>query len=1217
MAVNGYNRRIVMFEPKSTSRLEIGICLVVVTGLVIAVCFGCSEPERIGPKIVATEGTVVGETVSSMEVDEEPEVVQDEEEHLSLGATLTVVPAAAEKDPSAVVEVAGSDPTIGPSALVEDGEDSPRLDSTATVAPTVPPTATVVPEIVWHTPTPVSTPAWSLPIESGDELDDSPTITVEAESEGEDEPGSVTVEKTVECFLVTGACHELEARSPIQVTVNCESQTIEIVEVSESGTRPVGMCAPGLRIISDVELEYLRKRLTMEGVEVGLGIAWTGSHDSIVITGVDRIAAGEDERCGGVPSGFECLRVELEITNISMVKDVISYQDDAFRVTDSSGVVYAENPGLSALTESLSDFFNRSVHVLGGERISTAIVRYVPLEVGELHLSFDGGARFLLGEAEAWSAEGVSMFETRSKGFSHTTMACGLNWMFTEVIQGTGHTFGIDEYARCDANVVILGFEELARLRNAVETETADRLQPVDYRQHFKTFEHAIRITDVTRHENGGPCGDQIPQGHVCVGAEVEITNLSSGEEFRGYRDREFWLAGRSGFVYRDGPGDLGLSRYRNGEPKVPPGQRLLTRIARYVPATEEDLTLVYDGNLERNAVFSLSDDVPDFEQSAVLVVPTASDPVIRDVGRWLGAAVPVGQSLVVGDFEFRVVEVERGWKPDESCCAETVPEALVSFPQEMASSVIRGTMVRFKGGTREDFEATKSFLADLEPEQAELYRVDEFKEVEGPTEYVRVRFNARILGGINRKSTFNAANVILADSQRRVFESSFYPQPQIDLRAPTGPYRNPGLSLSEGHGPRLAEMYGGGSVSEEVAWLIPSDAQGLTLVYIPVEHEGGGFFALDETRAVTSSIDEDALAWVEDSIELNGTWYSRPAPMTTGAMYTGDGVGVRVVEVSSWPSSCIAIHAPVDGRECVRIKLEVAVGGRDSKRELFASGGVQFFIDDEAITVTRQLDETTHSPIVPNFGSVLDWAEVDGLGSFQVVYAAEVPVGWRNGVLAYSPLWATPPVFLLLTDADEVISREFETDQEVDVRATVTAVSKEGVSGLLEYLYLEGFEFDEEDEAAGRLIGLALVCAGFVGQVAGFGESEVKEAALGLSNTRVGEFDHVYFERLDDAAVTCGRAFPESSMAGVLYLLVGIAQVGCLFGGQQVFDYTPATAMEIGEVLFGYWGEDAPLSMADIEGPAEFCTWAWNEDSEELRELRETANLAVFGIAQ
>ena len=746
----------------------------------------------------------------------------------------------------------------------------------------------------------------------------------------------------------------------------------------------------------------------------------------------------------------------------------------------------------------------------------------------------------------------------------------------------------------CEPSLVSVPEEQLSRLLEAGATIKSDRSKPVLYQKHFKSYDHSIRVAKASVHGLGESCGDKEPPvSYVCVSIDLEITNLSDHDEERVYEDIDFSVVGGSGTVYDEGPEGIGLQKYGSQGASVPRHQRLLTQVVRYVHAAEDDLMLVYKEDFETLRAFWLSDDVPYREVSAEPAALNQPPDEIGYVGSWVGNAVPFGDAHAVNGFELRILEFERGWTPGEGCCPGGVPETLLSIENSVFTGLTNATAA----------SVLSEELMDVKP-------------FDGTTQFVRVRFEATNPGNINRKSHFSAADFMLVDRERRVYESMLYTNAATFMRVPDRIYE-------WGHRTydtftRPTEIYGGGRIVGELAWLVPEDTPELTLVHFPYNSGRAGFLSLEELTD-TSIVEPPAdTSWIDDALGPNATWMTRPAPKGSGARH-GEHVTVRVLDVETHPSPCVEFWAPTVGNECLRVELEIVLEKPGNLRRMFDIHNyeVTFVVDDEAINETLRLDENSHVPLSPEFDSPLDWAELNGRGTAKLSYSIEIQQGWREATLVYAAPneWETnlAPVFLSLIEEDS--AQAVDNENRADIAATMTAASSADGIGLFEFLSEAGNGVDDYDEDAWvALTGTAMACADYVARPSERTETLVMGAVLALSETSIGPVAASYFDGAENPAVFCEKAFPESSKSLVLTMLIGFSQYVCLLGGQGAFAFTPTSAMEFADILVGYWGDDAPVSMSEFDGPEDFCGWVFDEENEDILELLESADVSLLG---
>ena len=730
---------------------------------------------------------------------------------------------------------------------------------------------------------------------------------------------------------------------------------------------------------------------------------------------------------------------------------------------------------------------------------------------------------------------------------------------------------------------------EIAELQASRSPINRFRSNPVPIGEVLTVSNWSTRLVSVERTERGGDSDCRVPAGEVCLRIEFEIANLWDLDGDRSVYNNEFEVVGDRGFGYGEGGWHHGDCSTRCEPVRLNYGERTLIELYRYVPADEEGLVLVFNEDYGQQAFWLDSAPVVQAKTDLpAIVTPGAMN--VGSLGTWMGNAVPLGESVTVDAYAIRVLEVERGWDPGVDCCAFALQWVLLT---SSASDVVAG-------------------VSRLELDQRRESESEVVEELKVDTELVRVRFEATNVDSYDRKTLIDAANFVLVDGDRQVYSGGFYPNAEVDFKWPGTTLFHFGVRVRNQQGHRQAEVYGGVTVSEEIAWLIPRDAVGLTLVYLPFRYEAGGFLALDDTKP-TAGGGPPMPDWIDEALAKNGTWPSRPAPLGIGARYT-DGVAVRVAAVESTPSACRLGDEAIEWKDCLRVTLDFWFEASVGRRSIFERDEVAFVVDGEQVTVQRQHSENSYAPIYPRFKSLLDWAEIGGRGVARATYSAEIPSGWRNGMLVYSPYYNTPAVYLSLNEPERQVAEGPDGDLRAAVLATVSAVSDTGELGLFEYLDENGFEAEDgNDLALGYSIRLMTACVAYVARPTDQSAGDVVASVLLVGVTRVGELAPAYFESPDDATVTCGKAFPASSKKMVLTIMLGFAQIGCLYGGQGAFGATPSGAMELGESMFGYWGEDSPVMMSDFADPTEFCGWIFDGDNETLLELIDGVNLAIF----
>ena len=790
-----------------------------VSALLVAVIASCSEPSDVNsPTVVPTPSAIAGDDAAAIlraptpseRNDDELELVETAALTATLEPTSTTVPkatptASATSTPAST-STSTAVATATPTPTAEKVRHNSAPDATETVAVDLNENevATDEVEVTLVTPTPVPTPVRTIPSTSdqkqsaseehqglqatsttGPEAVTEIVRVVEVIVEGEDvaESGSETDVPVVDtsetdvsevsmlgsedtnssCHRVTDACHSLEFKEPITVSLPCEG-TFTLRESRKGRETVVAMCARDLSIVSEQELELLRNFVDVQVRDVSLGTTYLRMPDAIRITGVHRFEPGEDDRrCDDVPAGMQCLRVELEITNVAEGEKLSVFADEDFSVVDEFDEIQQTKHQFGKNSDSLATFSSREVPLLAGERFQTAVVRYIPRDSRDLYLSFRDVVRFSLGSENNWmpvSEVGAPQFQTRRKENLKHTMQCSWEYIRLDKVRvdvfGVG--YGLEEIDRCDPNVATVPPDELARLQNMANTERADRSKPVAFQQLYKSDDHAIRVLAVKRHDDQGICGhrENVPPDDVCIAIEFEVTRLLSAAGPQAYDVFDFVVLGSSGIAYYNRPyEDVYLY-----DAVVHPGQRLQARIARFVPPAEEYFVMIYDNRYVQSdlAAFWLTENPPYSEREYPSESLYQLGPELGSVGTSIENPVAYGDQQEVHGFEIRVVEAERGWIPEEDCCAGRIPEVLlVSNQNEMMTGLVRN-------------EADERLSSDP-------LNVQEYV---GPTELVRVRFEAKRSGDFNEVRQFNAKNVILVDAERRIYAGGFYPPRRV-----------------------------------------------------------------------------------------------------------------------------------------------------------------------------------------------------------------------------------------------------------------------------------------------------------------------------------------------------------------------------------------------------------------------------------------------------
>ena len=108
--------------------------------------------------------------------------------------------------------------------------------------------------------------------------------------------------------------------------------------------------------------------------------------------------------------------------------------------------------------------------------------------------------------------------------------------------------------------------------------------------------------------------------------------------------------------------------------------------------------------------------------------------------------------------------------------------------------------------------------------------------------------------------------------------------------------------------------------------------------------------------------------------------------------------MAVRVTEVQRFPSPCIEGQTATEGRECLKITVQIATEPSEDPRTLFGHFRHSLTIDGREVPLFYD-DMGIWNP---EFDSFLDWAEINGHGVMTAVFRTEVPAGWRDGVFMF-----------------------------------------------------------------------------------------------------------------------------------------------------------------------------------------------------------------------
>ena len=815
------------------------------------------------------------------------------------------------------------------------------------------------------------------------------------------------------CSDLTGHCRELEYREPVSLWIPCEDRVFALELVRESGAETISMCRPGVSKVWDDELEKLltspraeSQPATIATVEnhpglvverlmpqansepAPLGAVFLRDGLAIEIKRVSRSEVDIDPFCARTTEEQDCLTVYLEMTNIRDDGGELRYDDTDFTLIGAGEKVRNDSSGTFSYTSTITP--RRDPVVLQvRERLVTTVVRLIPKNAGEIVLQYQYGGPILfgLGSEDDWSKTPVDDY-TEGPDLVRYDMECG--FVFEYATKTTGDpesSFSKKEVvAICDPDVATVPHEELNQLRKLADPLGDGRSEQTILGDVLKDGDLAIRVVAVRRHSSESKCGTaDAPRGSQCVGIELEITNLGTANDTIWHEDAAFQLIDGSGILFAHGPPDHATSRYFGQRAGIPPGSRLTTRVVRFVPADALGLMMVYVGSGD-SSILLLDEDAMRVAETSSAQLPPPVNGMIGGPGNWLGDPAPVGVALDVYGMGVRVLEVERGWVHGETCCEDAVPSTLLAFKWGRA---LIGT----------DRDTADAVLAE---------RGDIFAQHEGDLEYVLVSVEATHLGSPDERTVFNAANLFLVDDERRVYLSGFYPFAERSLRKTEDWLNNNLLFYGLRQSDRVAALFGGAKIEEQIAWLVPSDATGLTLVYVPFVHVAGGFVALEELAEVVVSPMEPS--WVDDALPVNATSESSPAPQGVAVRFDDD-VAVRITEFERLPSPCYVGQSTSADHECLRIAVQVASEPSKNPRLLFGDFRQDLIIDGEWVPIFY----ATTGFANPEFDSFLDWAEINGRGVMTAVYRKNVPADWHKATFVFGYRGLESAIYLSL----------------------------------------------------------------------------------------------------------------------------------------------------------------------------------------------------------
>ena len=980
----------------------------------------------------------------------------------------------------------------------------------------------------------------------------------------------------VVCNELTGYCRNLEYQKPVSLSIACEDKRVMLREIRTASEKLGAMCSPEISIVSESKLAELRgieenNFGPIEVVELGATLRRGGLVARVV--SIERGPVPGYADCEVELDAYVCVNVGLEIINVGSGK--WEFHDEDFLIPSFDPAILREAwRGVSRFS------FGRPSYVLeGGERLLFSVPRPISRNGGErllLHLG-DFPMMFSLGEGQDWFDEETIDFgspEFRAKEKLEYIAECGFEFMSinrsTKEIDARA-SLG-DDVLHCDPNAVSVSSEDLNMLKRKSSSEFGSRWNPVPFGSTYKNSEQIFKVLAVRHHGVGDPCGEgEVPEDHICVAVEFEITNLNSESKI-WYNTSDFKLIGSSGVAHGQGSTDPTVSPYGDGTIKVYPGKRLTTRIVRYVPINESSLTLIYADDRSKLA-FRL-----DEEQSTDEVPYTLSSRLlIGSAGRNRDTAAPLGTAVFIDDFAVKILDVERGWIPDQGCCVDGLPEALLS---QSFNDLINGI----------DRKTADHILS----QSSETYTV-----YEGEMEYVRVSIEATNMKSLESSSLFNVSYFFLVDGEGNVYTSGFYTKPENQLISAVNSYRRHISDWWRLQPNREAEVYGGGKVVEELAWLVPKDALDLQMVYVPYLFEAGGFLSLDESDAPGELAEEIIPTWVEEAVAAEWTTPDEPAVPGTAVTY-GDGVSMRIAAVERLPSPCNDSHTAIDGGECLNVTLEYSIAPSSYQRDWFIDGVVVFLIDGETIRPQRNHGGGLWFPAVPRFESLLDWIDVKQGRSIKVDYTAEVNAGWSEGMLVLRPYQPDKEGYLSLGT-----SRESKDEDHVKSGATLTTTA----DGIFEHLQRTDPKFLSGIES--YLGEYAIACGTLAVRPYHDQASWVWSIANDLVDAGIEDAAPEYFPPEFNALETCTRAFPESSKFLVLSYLLGSTRFNCENRITGAFGASSNMAIRVGEVFFDFLDGDSPISFADFSDLSGLCEWFSEPIHGEFKEYVETAELS------
>ncbi len=1039
--------------------------------------------------------------------------------------------------------------------------------STSAVTPTVTQTPVPTPMVTTSsTPTPsgdggitlsVEIPVGPLPTFT------LPTVTVSDAAPATDATQDIVREKE-RCNELTGYCRKIEYQDPIDISMPCEDKKIELREVGEMGEEVVAMCSSRISIVAESHLAELRAIVSDDWRPAPMDGVIRRSDIAARLLSKEIGPATGDGDCEMLPTDHVCLTVGLEITNVG--SDPWSFYDEDFEV-----LVYETLSWVGGWRNE----FSKVLYVLqGGEQLTVDVARPIPIGAENMALEFTSHLppELLLGSAENWSAgsdaDSAGSHVQPKRTLVHR-LECGYDFVYVDRYTGVEGVRSrlVDEVARCDPNAVTVSPDELDALdalRSRPDSEFGQLTDPVPFRMAYKDDSQIFGIVAVSRLGLGVKCGNvETPFGHECVAVELEITNLRPDDgampvpftQQVKYEVPNFVIIGGSGVAYTNGVSDPEVSPYGDDSITVYPGKRLTTRIVRFVKAGERDLRLFYRNEIKRLA-FNLE--------------PSGLEPsrlLIGMAGSSISNAAAVGESVYVHGFGVRVIEPQRGWIPFKGCCADVVPEVLITYPDV---DFIQGL-----GG-----EVARQRLANDDGNASEY---------QGETEYVRVSIEAKNVGSVESSAIFDAGRLVLVDDEHAVYVGGFLTRPQHQLRSDGPGYvsfdRLPWPSRR-----RSAEIYGGGAIDLEMAWLVPAEASGLTLVYVPFTHEGGGFMRLEDSSSEREVASASPQITLDNVLDAEVTSFSGPATKGSFVGFGGRMV-LRVSDVRRLPSPCSNWYGSVPGGECLRVELEFVVRPTEFRRRLFDYEDMTIVIDGEVISAQLVFEKGSRVPLRPQFESFLKWAEMDGSSMFSAAIHAEVRAGWSAGVLGFHPHGDAPIAYLSLNEPDnEDSTAEHQVDQP-DMPPTSGDETVVTDADPFEYMR-RLIDPDMRDSFESHIAEYAVACSALDVRPYEMHRIWVSSVAKELFEVISADSPSGLPFVIGNARKLCNELFSQTSKALVLNLLRALANYNCKNAGSAASAASAGFVVHIGEVLMDQLGPDAPVSLSDFSDYSALCEW-------------------------